>query len=175
MADALKVDQTIVGVGDNFILLTNVNIPEHLLDNGDILIDILRRIKRLIDEHYVGSSKTTFEITGSYELIFDGNTSILWTGSFLPRNSKVPCIQEFTAVTREFVEILTPVLSNREYIIRKLKSVNNKDTRFEFVRLISIIFNIQGFIPKNHFSVIALGLHYPRKYGRRNIVTYPLP
>ncbi len=173
MANTLNVSHTVVGVTDKFILLTNVNIPEHLLDIHT-LPDIVSRIKRLIEKYYSPSSQTTFEVTGSYELVFKGQVSTIWKGSFRPRDPKVPCIQEFIAVTNGFVANLTALLSNRHYIEQKLRSVKNKDTQFEFVRLISIIINIQGYISKNHFSVVELGLKYPKKYGRRNIVTYPL-
>lgn len=167
MANRVNLTQTIVNAGNKSILLTNVDIPEDLLTLTD-LPDILQRIKRMIMTYYEDS--VTYEVTGSYELVQNNYTYTTWKGSFAARKSHVPCIEEFKDFDVSFVDYLTRLLSNREYIEQKLRDVGNRDTKFSFVRLFSIILNIQGVV--NDQNVHLIDLKFPKKHQKRNFVSF---
>ena len=64
----LKVDQTAIPVGKNYVLISNINIPKDYLE-PDLIQDIIDRVDYFIKRDYLDSRNSIyFEITATYRL-----------------------------------------------------------------------------------------------------------
>ncbi len=166
MSDSLKVDQAI-GIVNNerYLLLTNVNIPEEYLQI-DILPQVLSRIQNLITRMYL-SFDVEYEISATYDLLIgETGQTRRWTGSFVPRLEFIPCIKNCSTFNEQtFVRENTLILINRQGIIQKLTGPGIT-SGFKFFNLQSVIFNIQGIVPKYHPPVLRVNLTFDNRRKR---------
>lgn len=180
--NVLKVDQLLShvksGNQDVCILLTHVNVPEIFFQPPySQLPDIFRRIKNLITNCYDRPSEVTFEITASYNLICEATNNLnVWTGSFNSQTLTVPNLQSARPITDYFEQECINLLSDRNFIDTRLSRLADRDTKWKYSSLISIIFNIQGKVDNNSAKIINLDLNHPRNDRHQaKQITYNLP
>jgi len=141
----LKVDQTALPLNHNFILITNFNIPAHLLHRLEEE-NIVRRIRAFIIQDYTGIPDVLYQVAATYTLrdVETGATR-QWTGSFLPNGNYQSALSRFETFGPRFYNTVI-TLSNPAVASRRLTFVGI-DTRWQFHRLTSIVINVQAIVP----------------------------
>ena len=173
---SLKVDQTAIPVNNNFLLISNINIPEFYLD--DTLPQILQRVHQFIIHNYGPDLNIQFQITATYTLInAENNQSRLWTGSFFPAGTDRASITQFRSFGPDFIPFCSRHLQ-RDHIINTLQWADYSSL-WRFETLQSVIINIQALVHPNHHVIRSRQLYMPvgdaRRRRRRTHVTFLLP
>jgi hypothetical protein len=170
----LKVDQTAVPVNNDYILISNFNIPDHALDR---LIEdsVPARIRRVIQEDYRGIDEIQYQLTATYQLRHAVHGGLRqWAGSFMPGGNQRNALGQFERFGEDFEDRILR-LSDRAVAIQSLR-FHNVDTHWEFDHLTSIIVNVQATLRETHPTLTRRNIRY--QHGRRHVrshVTFPLP
>jgi len=169
----LKVDQTALLHNNSYLLISNINIPSHfinqLANNG-----VLQMVINFIDNDYTNVQNIYYQVTATYTLRHSqSGATKQWTGSFSPAGNVLNAIQPFQLYTLESIRNL-PLVCNvnaTETILR----TSNLETLWKFESLTSIILNVQALVPFNHPTLLNRDLVHTG-YGRRRVhISFPLP
>jgi len=168
----LKVDQTAFSVDLQTLFVTNVNIPDRYLDNVE---PVLQRVYNFINAEYLRVDNIQYKLTATYLLKNKDTQEIRqWAGSFMPSKENLSHIHDFTRLTFDFVNVVTPLCDRNSISVRL--ALHNVDTKWEFEKLTSIVINFQAQV-SNDFTVLSRrNLTLTRRHGRRrNHASFPLP
>lgn len=170
----LKVDQTAIPVDDDFILISNFNIPDRFL--GNLLEDdIPRRIRNLILEDYRGVGNVQYQVTATYQLSHEvSGATRQWSGSFMPGGNQHNALSDFQRFGPDFeAEIIR--LSDRRTATERLR-FHNVDTHWKLDSITSIIVNVQASVRSTHPTLARRNIRYRHGHRHyRNHVAFPLP
>ena len=168
----LKVDQTAVPLGNHFLLITNINIPERNLDQLDTLIP---RIQDFIYQEYTNTIPVEYQLTATYTLVHNQTQQTrFWAGSFFPSGNDKASITQFRRFDPDFVSYCNRYLQ-KESVINTLKW-SRFESAWEFSTLNSVVINVQARVDRHHATLQLRQLHNPnnRRYKRGHI-TFLLP
>ena len=171
MVDNLKVDQTAILSGQNFILISNINIPVQYLDDG--LEDVINRVDYFIKKDYTNSTSSIyFEISATYRLKNkETGAERSWLGSFAPRFG--PSLLDNTRFDNSFKPLALRIL-NKEEVIAKLTTFNNLESDWVFDELFSVIIHVTSIVPKEYPVLYQRNLFHGKKTTRK-VATFQLP
>lgn len=170
--DQLKVDAACLPISDrpnsDYIIIYNVNIPIEYFDNDASAVNVLERVRDLLNTDFF-NLQVAFQITASYQLLHRLTGQLrTWTGSFSVRNNAPAQISGFELFNRDtFVQVS---LDHIEDVDEKLTRPNAEASNWMLYRIISIIFNIQSKVSASSPVITS----FPR-YGRRGHRTFALP
>ena len=175
--DVLKVDQTAIPTDNsNYILISNINIPQNYLDN---LQPILERVRQFIqNEYYIGAS-IEYQFTATYTLRHTETGELRhWVGSFFPSGNNRASLSNFRQFGFDFIPHALNCLQ-RQNIINNLQW-QGLNSKWVFDRLESIIVNVQAIVPIHyhvlrHRQLLGGANAAAQRRHRRNHVTFHLP
>lgn len=170
----LKVNQTALPIANNFLLVSNINIPEEYIHED--FEAILTRTHRFIVEDYTNIPNVQFQVCATYQLVnrVTGATRT-WTGSFNPRGNILNSLNQFQPFGGNFSQLVGQACS-QDNIYQHLK-IFHVDTNWVFDRLSSIYITVQGIAPLHHPTIQRKSLATCKKHGktRRSAVEFYLP
>ncbi len=143
----LKVDSTCIKLDETFnLIIYNINIPAHYLQDRGELTEILERVRYVLIRDF-STFSITYQITASYILKHSENgQQKTWCGSFFARNNVFGVIAGF----QQFLPNFFVGNSLQQLVNIDLKlSQNEFNTKWKFDELLSVIFNIQCKLPRN--------------------------
>lgn len=162
-AHQLKVNQTALPFNKHFLLVSNINIPEHYLRND--FEGVLARAHHFIVEDYTNIQNIQFQVCATYTLVnrVSGETRT-WTGSFNPRGNQFNSLNQFQLFGAHFSQTVREACSD-ENIYQKLK-IFHVDTNWVFEKLTSIYITVQGIAPLHHPTILKRSLASCKKHGK---------
>lgn len=167
----LKVDQTVLGLDNQSVFISNINIPERYLDQVRPVLD---RVYAFARREYDDIPDVRYQLSATYDLKNKDTEEIRhWAGSFLPQANNPSSLDDFHIFGPSFAERLEP-LCDRLAIGAKL-SLRNADTRWEFDSLTSLVVNFQAKVPDEFPTLIRRNLRLTRHGRQRNHTTFLLP
>ena len=165
--DRLKVDQTLLSAQNNYIYVTNVNIPTVYF--GDPTLK--QRIHNLVDREYNQEIEVFFEISAAYTLIHgETGSTRTWVGSFSPQ--QIFALTHILNFRQDFDRTITPLL-DLDYLTVRLNNLF-PDSVWTLHSIQSLIVNLQGLVPLQYSKITQRNLHNVRGKARRHI-NYDLP
>ena len=170
----LKVDQTVLPLGQHYLLVSNINIPSHYLSTT--FNQVLDRIHRFIVLEYINIQNVQFQVCATYQLRNRVNGAIkTWTGSFHPRGNQLNALNQFETFSPTFKTKVQEACSD-ENIYEKL-NLFHVDTDWVFEQLVSIYISVQGVAPAHHPSILQknLAVRYNNGKTERKQVSFLLP
>lgn len=171
----LKVDQTAIPSGAEYILISNFNVPDRFLD-GDLLRQqrVLERIRAVIVDDYRGVREVQYQLTATYQLRHaETGATRQWAGSFMPGGNQRSALSNFQNFGPDFTERVRQYC-DRETALRGLRFYN-VDTKWEIDHLTSLIINVQAIVPGAHPTLTRRNIRNGGRRHHRNHVTFPLP
>lgn len=167
-----KVDQTAISVNiDETLFISNINIPEHYLDN---IRPVLERVFAFIQRDYIGIPLIRYNLSATYELVHKETGALrYWTGSFMPKEENLSTIDRFRILGPNFIERLLP-LCNQNNIVQKL-SLHGVQTVWQFQSLVSIVITVEAIVARNYHTLLLRDLLTRRNGRTRKHITFPLP
>jgi hypothetical protein len=169
----LKVDQTLLHFEDNYLLISNINIPEPDFVNLDQILD---RVQQFVNEDYHNLNDIYYQVCATYDLRNTTTGEIKhWSGSFNPRGNRqnvLKTFQPYTVYTFKD-QVIQACHPNNIYNCLRFYHV---ETSWVFHKLTSAIISIQVEIDPLHPTVERRNLLNVR-YGRfkRVHLTFLLP
>lgn len=167
-----KVDQTTISVNiEETLFISNINIPEHYLDN---IRPVLERVFAFIQRDYIGIPVVRYHLSATYELVHKVTGALRhWAGSFMPKDQNLSTIDHFQILGPNFINRLTP-LCNQDNIIEKL-FFHGIETDWQFHSLASIVITVEAIVAPNYHTLLLRNLLTRRNGRTRKHVTFPLP
>ena len=168
----LKVDQTAIPVGKNYVLISNINIPKDYLE-PDLIQDIIDRVDYFIKRDYLDSRNSIyFEITATYRLRHaTAGTTKMWVGSFSPKFG--PSILENTVFDNTFKTIVARLLT-LENVVASLMSARHLESDWVFDELFSVIIHVSSIVFKEYPVLYQRNLFHGKRRSRK-VATLQLP
>lgn len=147
----LKVDQTLLHFGNNYLLISNINIPFAEFHQLDAILD---RIQLFIQTDYVGLiANIQYQVCATYELqnIHTGEVR-LWTGSFNPRGNLLNVLSPFRQYQATTFKTIVTQACSPNNVYNRLRFYHTT-TEWVFSRLTSAIVSVQAQIPPLHSTI----------------------
>lgn len=162
----LKVDQTLLHYNNQYLLVSNVNIPQSEFDQ---LEQVLDRLLVFIRTDYIHLASIYYQVNATYDLRNSATGEIRhWSGSFNPRGNRQNILSDF----QEFVPAtFKPVViqaCNPQNIYNRLRFYHAQ-TAWVFHRLTSAVISIQAQVDPLHPTVERRDL-LNNRHGRFNRV-----
>lgn len=155
----LKVDQTLLHYGNQYLLVSNINIPASQLNDQE-LGPILQRAQNFIQEDYAGleNNNIYYQVCASYDLRNTATGEIRhWSGSFNPRGNRLNILRDFQNFhPANFQEHVTRACDPNN-VYNKLRFFHTQ-TVWVFDRITSAIISIQARVGPLHPTVERRGL-----------------
>lgn len=174
----LLVHQTLLANERGYVFVSNINVPERLVQSPVARLVVARRIRTFVCLDYAQTPLAQFQITASFELQHTETGAIRqWTGSFNPSGNRLTSIHEFEpfdppeAFERTFVRASDP-----DRVANVLRTrPTGVDSDWVFYRLISVIVSVQAIVGRTHHAIYSRQLLDVRSGRRRAIRSFPLP
>jgi hypothetical protein len=161
----LKIDATSIQTRLNnqnaFVIIYNINVPQHIVNQPNEFLTTLQDIKNLVAGDF-GGGHVLFQITASY-LLEHTETGQLrtWTGSFFVKNNSLAQVSSFIVFNaNNFVRTSSLEIAS---LTQKL-TLQNGNTKWKFNRLLSVIFNIQSTVDPTNRLLTTRNLKNPRRH-----------
>lgn len=174
----LMVHQTLLANERGYVFVSNINVPERLLQNPISRLALARRIRAFGCTDYAEIPMVQFQITASFELRHVTTGAIRqWTGSFNPSGNRTTSLHNFElfepagVFERAFVRSSDPAVAAD--ILRTRPT--GVDSSWIFHRLTSVIVCLQAVVGRNHHAIYSRQLLNIRSGRRRAIRSFPLP
>jgi hypothetical protein len=169
----LKVDQTLLRYNDQYLLVSNINIPESDFVRLD---QVLARTQQLLALDYNGILNIQFQVCATYDLRNTSTGEIRhWNGSFNPKGNRYNSLCDFQPyLIGTFVNVVTRAC-HPDNVYNRLRFFH-VETAWVFDRLTSAIISVQARIDPQHPTIERRQL-LNRRNGRisRVQVTFLLP
>ena len=154
----LKVDATALyrQQSNGYLMIYNVNVPKHILDNQVQKTRVFERVKNLLRRDF-GGTHLRIQVTASYILVNrETGDKRRWVGSFWPGGNQVAIVRDF----QDFqpATFVTDSLEDSTNLEAKLTWFG-ASTVWAFHSIVSLIFNCQAPVPHNFEAIKRRSLH----------------
>lgn len=169
----LKVDQTVLQHNNQYLLVSNVNIPVTEFQQLD---QVAQRIQQFIAVDYAGIPHIYFQVCATYDLRNTATGEIRhWSGSFNPRGNRHNILSDFQHYVHTIFSWQLTRACNPTNVYNKLRFYHTQ-TAWVFDKLTSAIISFQASIDPDHPTVVHKNL-LNHRYGRHHRVhlTFHLP
>lgn len=169
----LKVDQTVLYFEDNYLLVSNINIPEPDFAQLDNVLD---RVQHFISEDYNNLDNIYYQVCATYDLRNTATGELRhWNGSFNPRGNRQNVLRNF----QQYVvllfknQVIQACLPENIYNCLRFYHV---ETSWVFHQLTSAIISVQSEIDALHPTIERRNLLNVRNGRFRRVhLTFLLP
>jgi len=170
MAALVNVHQTALGNGNDYIFITNVDVPSVSFGNPNLL----ERIRALVESDYdTENFQVYFEVSATYTLVHrEAGHHRKWVGSFSPQQNYA--LTPHLLFAHHFLPAVEPLL-NLPALLRQLQGLI-PNTVWEVDSVKSLIIHVTAQVPPNHRALVYRGLvsqHGTR--SRQKIREFVLP
>ena len=159
-------------------MFANANVPF----NGVVLDraryeQVLHNIANFLERFLGAGHDISFEVTSSYLLRHRVTHDVRpWTGSFRPSQNLEAALTgpQFLRYNRTSLFRAARAFGSEEVVAAALRA-EGRNTEWEFLRAVSLIFNFQFTVPVGHAILLHHGLQTANRRRVRRHVTLPYP